>query len=332
MFEPQDRKELRVSRRRLAEEHDLGGLVYASEAMYRMLSLAVQVAPSDAPVLITGPSGSGKERVAEIVQANSRRRDRPFVRVNVGAIPEELMEAELFGAEPGSYTGQRGRREGVFEAADRGTLFLDEVDSLSPAGQVKLLRVLQSGELQQLGSSRPRKVDVRVLSATNSDLERALEDGRFREDLFFRLNVVELALPGLDERTEDILPLARHFLDSFQADVDEKRELSSEAESALLAHDWTGNVRELENRIQRATLIASGPALGPADLGLGESAETATEKLGADEVAEREELIRVLSREQGIVAHAAERLGLSRQALYRKMARLGIELERRPRT
>ena len=327
------REELRLSRQRLADEHDLRGVVYASEAMYRVLSLAVQVAPSAAPVLVTGPSGSGKERIAEIVQANSRRRDRPFVRINVGAIPEELMEAELFGAEPGSYTGQRGRREGVFEAAHGGTLFLDEIDSLSPAGQVKLLRVLQSGELQQLGSSRPRRVDVRVISATNTDLPSALADGRFREDLFFRLNVVELAVPGLAERRDDVLPLARHFLDRFRDDDDE-RTFTPEAEAALLAHDWSGNVRELENRVQRATLIAPGPTLTAVDLGLSQAAEPsgpAASELSADEAAEREELIRVLSEERGTVARAAERLGLSRQALYRKMARLGVELERRPR-
>lgn len=325
------RQELRVSRRRLAEEHDLRGTVFSSEAMYRVLSLAVQIAPSDVPVLITGPSGSGKERVAEIVQANSRRRDRPFVRVNVGAIPEELMAAELFGAEPGSYTGQRGKREGVFAAADRGTLFLDEIDSLDPAGQVKLLRVLQSGEIQRLGASRPQRVDVRVISATNSDLTRAREEGRFREDLFFRLNVVELEVPGLAERNEDVLPLARHFLARFQPDSGDEKTLSAEAERALLTHDWSGNVRELENRIQRATLIASGQELTPVDLALEEGPDPAAIELGAGNAAEREELLRVLAEEHGTVAHAAERLGISRQALYRKMARLGIELERRPR-
>lgn len=326
------REELRVSRQRLADEHDLRGAVFASEAMYRVLSLAVQVAPSDAPVLITGPSGSGKERVAEIVQANSRRHDRPFVRVNVGAIPVELMAAELFGAEPGSYTGQRGKREGVFAAAHRGTLFLDEIDSLDPAGQVKLLRVLQSGEIQRLGANRPQRVDVRVLSATNSDLTRARQEGRFREDLFFRLNVVELEVPGLAQRGDDVLPLARHFLARFQPDSGDEKTLSVEAERALLAHDWSGNVRELENRIQRATLIAPGDELTAVDLGLEEGPETAAIELGVDDAAEREELLRVLAEEHGTVAHAAERLGVSRQALYRKMARLGVELERRPRS
>ncbi|MGB5881190.1 MAG: sigma-54 dependent transcriptional regulator, partial [Thermoanaerobaculia bacterium] len=212
------RTELKLSRAAIAEQYDLCGLVYASEAMHRAVSLAVSIAASDAPVLITGPSGSGKERIAEIIQANSRRRKGPFVRVNVGAIPEELMESELFGAEAGAYTSLRSRRLGHFESANGGTLFLDEIDALSLAGQVKLLRVLQSGEFQRLGSSRTLRADVRVVSATNIDLEQAIARGGFREDLYFRLNVVEIGLPGLNERRDDILPLAELFLASFAAE------------------------------------------------------------------------------------------------------------------
>ena len=328
------RSELRASREELAARSDLKGLVYESDAMHRVLQLAVQVAPSDAPVLVTGPSGSGKERVAEVVQANSRRRDAAFLRVNVGAIPEELMEAELFGAEAGSYTGQRGSREGVFKAADGGTLFLDEIDSLSPSGQVKLLRVLQSGEIQRLGSTRAERVDVRVLSATNAELPAALADGRFREDLFFRLNVIELAVPPLAERSRDILPLARHFLERQGRDDSAGREvrLAGDAERALLAHDWPGNVRELENRIRRASLVAEGDKVLPAHLGLERQSPPPEVDLTPNESAERDEIVAVLSQEEGVVARAAERLSISRQALYRKMSRFGIELERRPRT
>ena len=331
------RRELTASRAELARRHDLRGLVYASEAMHRVLSLAVQIAPSQAPVLITGPSGTGKERIAEVVQANSRRRDGPFLTVNVGAIPEELMEAELFGAEAGAYTGQRGRREGVFAAADGGTLFLDEIDSLSPAGQVKLLRVLQSGEIQRLGSSRTDRVDVRVLSATNAELPEALAEGRFREDLYFRLNVVELAVPALAERPRDILPLARHFVDAFcRSEGAEPAVLSTEAERRLLAHDWPGNVRELENRIQRALLVVGEGEIGAGHLGLVDpasvdEADRDGPRLDPEDAVERDELIEILSQEGGVVARAADRLAISRQALYRKMARFGIELERRPK-
>ncbi|HVS01361.1 MAG TPA: sigma-54 dependent transcriptional regulator [Thermoanaerobaculia bacterium] len=326
-------QEVAASRAQLAAEHDLRGLVYASPAMHRAVALALSVAPSDAPVLFTGPSGSGKERLAEIVQASSPRRGGPFVRVNVGAIPDSLLEAELFGAEPGAYTGLRSRRVGHFEAAHAGTLFLDEVDSLPLAGQVKLLRVLQSGELMRLGSSRSQVVDVRVLSATNARLDEAMASGRFREDLYFRLNVVEVRVPSLRERHADVLPLARHFLDRFAAERGEPLRLGAAAEEALLAHDWPGNVRELENRVRRACLLAGQAEIAPGDLGLGAEAEAESPSppLSADEEGERLGLLRRLAEVEGNVSRAAEALGISRQALYRRMARLGIEIERRPK-
>jgi DNA-binding NtrC family response regulator len=325
------RVELGAARAALERDHDLRGLVYASPALHRALTLALQVAPSDAPVLFTGPSGAGKERVAEIVQANSPRRTAAFVRVNVGAIPAELMEAELFGAEAGAYTGLKGRRIGHFEAADGGTLFLDEIDSLPLAGQVKLLRVLQGGELLRLGSSRAQKVDVRVLSATNASLPKAIAEGRFREDLYFRLDVVEIRVPGLAERPEDVLPLARHFVATFAAERGEPLRMSAAAEAALLAHAWPGNVRELENRIRRASLLATGVEVTPGDLGLVESDAEAPAPLSPLAELERAELLRAIAAEDGNVSRVADRLGISRQALYRRMARLGIELERRPR-
>ncbi|MCZ6727690.1 MAG: sigma-54 dependent transcriptional regulator [Acidobacteria bacterium] len=326
------RNDLQQSRAELATQHDLRGLVYASQAMHRVVSLAINVARSNAPILITGPSGSGKERIAEIIQANSRRRDRPFVRVNVGAIPEELMESELFGAEPGAYTGLRNRRIGHFETAHGGTLFLDEIDALSLAGQVKLLRIAQSGEFQRLGSSKTHRVDVRILSASNASLEAAMADGTFREDLYFRLNVVELELPALAERRDDILPLARYFLTELAKETGElEAALSPAAQGALLRHDWSGNVRELENRIQRATLLAGEGQLSVENLGLAGPRGGSAPTLSGDEEAERQRLLAALTTADGVIAHAADELRLSRQALYRKMSRLGIEIERRPR-
>jgi len=324
------RAEFQQTRTELAEKHELQSIVYRSSAMHGVVSLAVSVADSSAPVLITGPSGSGKEKLAEIVQANSTRRKGPFVRVNVGAIPEALMESELFGAEAGAYTGITGRRIGHFETSDKGTIFLDEIDGLSLAGQVKLLRVLQSGEFRRLGSSNALEADVRVISATNADLVAAVADGQFREDLYYRLNVVELRVPSLAERTDDVLPLARHFLENYAPEA--TLELSDDAVNALLDHDWPGNVRELENRIQRATVVATDMTIRAADLGIGSDGGGDERPLNDDAIAERDRLLEMLDNHRGVVAHAADELGISRQALYRKMERLGIELERRPRS
>jgi DNA-binding NtrC family response regulator len=325
-------EERRLAREEIHSRYDLRGIVYESAAMHELVTLAANVAASDAPILITGPSGSGKERLAEIVQANSRRRGRQFLRVNVGALPAELLEAELFGAEAGAYTGATRMRIGLFETADGGTLFLDEIDALPPAGQVKLLRVLQSGEFQRLGSSAPRHADVRVISASNADLRAAIDAGRFREDLYYRLNVIELAVPPLERRLDDVLPLARHFLAVF-APADRPRPfvLSPDAERALAAHRWDGNVRELENRVRRATLTATGDEIGAAELGLGaEPPDSSPVPAEGPLAPERAQVEHALLAAGGIVARAAEQLGLSRQALYRRMERLGIVVERRP--
>jgi DNA-binding NtrC family response regulator len=320
----------RQARDELAAKHDLCGLVYESDAMHRVVTLALHVAASEASVLITGPSGVGKEKLAEIVQANSRRRGAAFIRVNVGALPHELLEAELFGAEPGAYTGATARRVGRFEAADSGTLFLDEIDALPLAGQVKLLRVVQSGEFQRLGSSRTLRADVRIVSATNTDLGRAVAEGRFREDLYYRLNVIELAVPPLAERPEDILPLARHFLTEALGG-EATAHLGVEAEAVLIHHEWKGQVRELQNRSRRAALTCGTGEILPTHLDLGPELDTQQAAFGGLPDSERTRIERALVEADGIVAHAADRLGLSRQALYRKMERLGIVLERRPR-
>ena len=328
------------ARRALAERYDMAGLIYASEAMHAVVSLAVNVAPSDAPVLITGPNGVGKEKLAEIIQANSRRRDRPFVRVNAGGLPDDLLEAELFGAEAGAYTGATKLRVGRFEAAAGGTLFLDELGNLSPSGQIKLLRVLQTGEFERLGSSQTRKVDVRIVSATNANLQKAIAAGSFREDLYFRLNVIELYVPPLAERVDDIMPLAEALLGGY-AQNGMALALSDDSRAALVGHDWPGNVRELMNRIQRASLVCQGGVITPADLGLGAApgagrqataaqAAPAAERQPGQEP-ERDAIEDALVRAKGVVAKAAAELGMSRQALYRRMEKLGIVLERRPR-
>src|SRR4051794_17430250 len=200
------------SRAQLAERYDLVGLVYESEALHTVASMAAQVAHADVPVLITGPNGAGKEVLADIVHANSPRRAAPYVKVNAGALPDQLIEAELFGTEAGAFTGAKAR-PGRFEAADGGTLFLDELGNISGTGQAKLLRVLQTGEFERLGSSVTRKTRVRVIAATNANLRQAIREGKFREDLFYRLNVIELEVPALAERREDILPLAQSFLE-----------------------------------------------------------------------------------------------------------------------
>jgi DNA-binding NtrC family response regulator len=306
----------RADRRRrdaLEGEYDLRGLVFADAATEAALSLACQVARSDLPVLITGPNGAGKEKFAEIVHANSAVRDGPFVALNCGAIPGELIEAELFGAEAGAYTGAQRAREGKFEAADGGTLFLDEIGTLPPAGQVKLLRVLETGRFERLGGNRERNVRVRVVSATNADLPAMIAAGTFRQDLFYRLNAVEVRVPALAARPDDILPLARHFLPA-------GRRLAADAERALLAHAWPGNVRELRNVVQRAALLARGEAIVARDLGLPVAAPAA----GGNEEPDRAAVEAALARHGGVVTQAAQELGLSRQALYRRMDRLGI--------
>ena len=326
----------RRARQSLAVRHDLCGLVYSSEAMHAVVSLAVSVAPSDAPILITGPNGAGKEKLAEIVQANSRRRDKPFVKVNAGGLPDELLEAELFGAEVGAYTGATKPRVGRFEAAHGGTLFLDEIGNLSMVGQQKLLRVLQTGEFERLGSSVTRKADVRIISATNVELSRAIAAGTFREDLYFRLNVIELRVPPLADRPDEIVALAERFVAGFTADGSAPAILSAAARDALLAYEWPGNVRELQNRIQRATLVCANGTIQPDDLGLGTPPAARSVEVPALDSTnpgpEHAAISEALVRAGGVVSKAAADLGMSRQALYRRMERLDIVLERRPKS
>lgn len=307
------RAQRRSAREALAHQYDLRGIVYESDAMHALISTATQIAHADVPVLITGPNGAGKEVLADIVQANSSVRTRPYLKVNLGALPDDLMEAELFGTETGAFTGARARI-GRFEAADGGTLFMDELGNLSGSGQAKLLRVLQTGEFERLGSNATRHTRVRVIAATNSNLRLAMREGRFREDLFYRLNVIELEIPALAERPQDVGALARHFLDP-------QFTLSQDALDALARHSWPGNVRELQNTIRRACLLAATRTIDAAALMLpAMSPQVATDEVSVD----RQTIEQALERAQGVVAQAARELGLSRQALYRRMEKLGL--------
>lgn len=301
------------ARQALAQKYDLAGVIYQSDAMQQLLSMALQIAKADVPVLITGPNGAGKEKIAEIIQRNSAVAKGSFIRVNAGSIPLELMEAELFGAEPGAYTGINQTRIGHFEMADGGTLFLDEIGNLPLSGQMKLLRVLQTGEFQRLGSNQVRTAKVRLITATNTNLPAAIQRGEFREDLYYRLNVIELQLLPLAERKEDILPLARYFLQG--------RAISAGALRQLEAHDWPGNVRELQNCIRRACLLTESRVIEVQDLHLPERTKPKSRPLFEPD----ETQLRSVLQTSCSIAEAARQLGLSRQALYRRMGKFGID-------
>jgi len=316
------------------EESELCGLIHRSAEMEAVVRLAIKVATSDVPVLVTGPNGSGKEKLAEIVHANSARRDAPFIKVNVGALPDELFSAELFGAEAGAFTGSRSRRIGRFEVADGGTLLLDEIGNLSMANQAKLLRALQSGEFERLGSSDTRRADVRVIAATNADMNQAIATGVFREDLFYRLAVIELQVPGLAQRLEDVELLAKSFVARHaNAQSRSSPEFSQACIAAMEAHPWNGNVRELDNRVQRALLTCTEAVIRSDDMGLGaemrlERSEPEGATVNPFDRAERLTVERALRDANYVVSAAARQLGVSRQALYRRMQRLGVQLKR----
>jgi len=318
----------------LRSRFDLCGLIFADIKMVQLVDLATRIAKAEVPVLITGPNGSGKEKIAEIVQANSGRTGKPFVRVNVGGLPDDLMESELFGHEAGAFTGAARQRIGRFEAAHGGTLFLDEIGNLTATGQQKLLRVLQTGEFERLGSSQTRSADVRVISATNVNLEEAIEAGTFRADLYYRLNVIELSVPSLAERQDDILPLADAFLET-TAETSRlpMKRFSTQGYSALQDYSWPGNVRELKNKVERAMLTSLGDHLEPSDLGFGELAGRPRQQveLSSAESQRKADIEKTLIQNNGIVSHAADQLGISRQALYRQMEKLGIEIQRAPK-
>ena len=314
------------SENRLLRRDNLPRIIAESLRMKPILQLMERVGPSDANVLITGEHGTGKELVAQWLHASSQRAQRSFVAVNMGGLSEGLFESELFGHVKGSFTDAKSDRIGRFELSDQGTIFLDEIGTVSLAMQAKLLRVLQTGDVERVGSSKARHVDVRVLSATNANLQDEVGSGRFREDLLFRLNTIELHLPPLRERREDIAPLAMHFLRRHATRY--RKQLGgfdASAMQVLLDHPWPGNIRELDHAIERAVLLAQGEQVRAVDLGLRASTSAAPrlEDLTLEEV-EKLLIQKALGRYEGNVSQAAKALGLSRSALYRRISSYGI--------
>ena len=322
---------LRQSRRLEAEnqvlrDQKLPRLIADSEAMEPVLEMIERVGPSDANMLISGDNGTGKGVVAHHLHAVSRRAAKPLVTVNTGGLPKGVFESEVFGHIKGAYTDAKANRIGRFEMADGGTLFLDEISNIALNEQAKLLRVLESGEFEPVGSSKTRIVDVRVFSATNADLNKAVAEGRFRQDLYFRLNTIEIHLPLLNQRQKDIPLLAEYFLQRHVGRYGKKLVGFDDAASrAMRDYLWPGNVRELDHAVERAVLMAKGTRVHVADLGLGlpRSGANALEDLSLEEV-ERLLIQKALVRCEGNVRRAAEVLGLSRSALYRRLQRYGL--------
>jgi DNA-binding NtrC family response regulator len=301
-------------------------MIASSRAMQPVLRIIERIGPSDANVLIMGEHGTGKEVVARRLHAASARAQRPLVTVNAGGISEGVFESELFGHVKGAFTDAKSDRMGFFEMADGGTLFLDEIGNLPMKLQSKLLRVLQTGEFQRVGSSRTQRVDVRILSATNVDIRTEIAEGRFREDLLYRLNTVEVQLPPLRERREDVPALASHFLARQAAQYRKSIEgFTPDAMQALLSYEWPGNIRELEHTIERATLLSHGDRVDAPDLNLRPSSDEAPtlDEMALEDV-ERLLIQKALKRYEGNVSQAAAALGLSRSALYRRLQRFGL--------
>jgi DNA-binding NtrC family response regulator len=301
-------------------------MIAESPKMNPILQLMERVGPSDANVLITGEHGTGKELVAQWLHASSVRKARSFIAVNMGGLSEGLFESELFGHVKGSFTDAKTDRVGRFELADAGTLFLDEIGTVPLSLQSKLLRVLQTGDVERVGSSKARHVDVRVISATNANLQQEVAEGRFREDLLFRLNTIEIHLPPLRDRRDDIPALAMHFLRRHATRY--RKALTgfdAGAMQMMLAHPWPGNIRELDHAVERAILLAQGDQLRAVDLGLRASSSAAPrlEDLPLEDV-EKMLIQKALARYEGNVSRAAQALGLSRSALYRRIASYGL--------
>jgi len=311
---------------RLLRDQPRPNLIAESPAMKPILEMIARVGPADANVLITGENGTGKGVIAMALHAASARTARAMVTVNAGGLPEGVFESELFGHVKGAFTDAKTDRVGRFELADGGTLFLDEIANVAPSQQIKLLRVLETGEFERVGSSRTRRVDVRIISATNADLAQEVSAGRFRQDLFFRLNTVEIPVPPLREHREDIPPLAMHFLRQHARHY-RKCVTGFEAPAlrALTEHHWPGNVRELDHAVERGVLMAQNQLVRPADLSLRPSAEGASrmEDMSLEEV-EALLIKKAMGRYDGNVSHAARALGLSRSALYRRLQRYGL--------
>ncbi|OGP89346.1 MAG: two-component system response regulator [Deltaproteobacteria bacterium RBG_16_47_11] len=329
-----ENKELRAQ---LQERYKFTHIVYGSPKMEEVMGLVARVAPSQTTVLIRGESGTGKELVANAIHYASPRSEKPWIKVSCAAIPETLLESELFGHERGAFTGATNRRIGRFEEADGGSIFLDEIGDLSPSTQVKLLRILQDKEFQRLGSNQSLKTDVRVITATHRNLEEAIQKGLFREDLYYRLNVISIVLPLLRERREDISLLIDYFLKKYSEENQKSiSDISKEARSLLLRYPYPGNVRELENLIERAVVLCRGELITTQDLPF-HLKEEKSEKLWESskkekslpeslEEIEKDSILNALHQHQGVQTKAAERLGISERVLRYKMKKYRIRL------
>jgi DNA-binding NtrC family response regulator len=326
-------------REELKSKDEWSPLVGSSPAMLEVYKLVARVSESRSTVLLQGESGTGKELIARAIHGNSPRRNKPFVPVNCGALPDTLLESEMFGYERGAFTGAVGTKTGLFESANEGTLFLDEVGELGQALQVKLLRVMQDHEVRRVGGTSSIKVDVRIIAATNRDLEQFVKEGKFRDDLFYRLNVVRITLPPLKERQEDVPMLAHHFLQKCAAGTTTAvRGFHPETMDCLKRYRWPGNVRELENAIERAVSLSHGPLLTPDDLPAPirqaagavdhkpETQDTSESVYLTLEEVEKRHLMRVLKETKGNKVKAAKILGIDRRTLYRMAERFGLDL------
>lgn len=311
----------------LKEKFGPTDLIGSSLPIRQVRELISKVAGTKATVLISGESGTGKELVARAIHFNSPRKDKPLVSVNCSALAETLLESELFGHEKGSFTGATAQRKGRFETADGGTLFLDEVGEMSPSVQVSLLRVLQNREFERVGGNKTIKVDVRVITATNKDLSKEIAIGHFREDLYYRLNVVHIEVPPLRDRKEDLPLLVRYFLERFAKEMNKKEvpSLAPEAMGALLAYDWPGNIRELENMLERAVILSSRPIIYLEDLPFTSIIPPGAKLDEVLELIEKKMITQALTLAGNVQAHAAELLGITRQSLFSKMKKFALE-------
>ena len=319
------RQELVFMREELAGRYSFSNIIGKSNLMQQVFDLIRRVSTTTATVLIRGGSGTGKELVARAIHFNSSRKERPFVPVNCSAIPGELLESELFGHVKGAFTGAIANKEGLFIEADGGTILLDEIGEMPPDLQSKLLRVLQEREVRPVGGARNIKVDVRIIAATNQNLEKQVARGEFREDLYYRLNVIPIDLPSLRERSEDIPLLVEHFLEKYADESGGKKAMSREALAVLMRHTWPGNVRELENVVERATVLSMGKDIRPGDLppemgtAAGGILARNAEREASLEDLEKDYIQLVLDRTNGNQTRAAEILGIDRRTLYRKL-------------
>lgn len=315
-------------RERLDQEYKFEEIIGRSQPMQDVFELVKNVAASDTTVLITGESGTGKELIARALHANSPRRYNPFITASCGAMPEGLLESELFGHEKGAFTGALYTKKGRFELAEGGTLFLDEIGEISLKTQVDLLRVLSEKSFRRVGGVEPTSIDARIVSATNRDLKKAIQEGTFREDLFYRFNVVSIHLPPLRKRREDIQLLADHFLDKFRAETNKKIEgISSKALNLMMEYDWPGNVRELENAIERAVVVGKGSEIVPQDLPFFKQGVTEERgpKLKSLKDRERLYILQTLEENEWNISRTAEELGIDRVTLYNKIKKYNLE-------